>query len=122
MPRPSSPARVRITTGLRQAADYLESHPAVPISEYGWDLLAFPARGTPDSAARAEVRRVAAVLGVRAGTDGPGGYYRAVRDFGPVTYRFVHVPASRRAARGAQPASVDAASSGPGMPGEELPG
>jgi hypothetical protein len=122
MPRSSSPARVRVITGLRQAADYLESHPAVPVSEYGWDLLAFPALGTPDSAARAEVRRVAAVLGVRAGTDGPGGYYRAVQDFGPVTYRFVPVPASRQVARSAQPAPDDAASSSSGVSGEGLSG
>jgi hypothetical protein len=91
-------ARARVIAGLRQAADYLDAHPGVPVSEPGWDLLAFPAPGTRDPAGRAEVDRVAAVLGVRPGTAVPGGHYRAVRAFGPVTYQFIHITAREQAA------------------------
>jgi hypothetical protein len=94
----SVPARARVTDGLRQAADYLDQHPDVPVSEHGWTLLSFPAPGD-DDAGRAEVDRVAAVLGVTHVDDtADGGHYRAVRTFGPVTYKIVHIPARQQAA------------------------
>jgi hypothetical protein len=93
-----APARERVTSGLRQAADYLDQHPDVPVIEHGWTLLSFPPRDD-DTTGRAEVDRVAAVLGVTPRDDtADGGHYRAVRAFGPVTYEFVHVPARQQAA------------------------
>src|SRR5450755_4537522 len=92
------PARARVTSGLRQAADYLDQHPGIPVSEHGWTLLSFPPRDD-DDADRAEVDRVAAILGVTPADDtADGGHYRAVLAFGPVTYEFVHIPARQQAA------------------------
>jgi hypothetical protein len=63
-------ARAQVISGLRQAADYLDRHPAVPVSEHGWTLLSFPGRDS-DDAGRAAVNKVAAMLGVTARDDTP---------------------------------------------------
>jgi hypothetical protein len=90
--------RAHLITGLRQLADYLDTHPAIPVTASGWDLLSFPQRHGDDQAERAEVDRVADLLGREVCDDTTyGGHYVAARTFGPVTYRFVHVPARRRA-------------------------
>jgi hypothetical protein len=91
-------ARARVINGLREATDYLDRHPAVPVSGHGWTLHSFPARGS-DDAGRAAVDEVAATLGVSARDDtADGGHYRAVKSFGLVTYEFVHVSSAYRAA------------------------
>lgn len=91
-------ARAWVISGLREAADYLDQHPGVPVSEHGWTLLSFPGRAS-DDAGHAAVDQVAAILGVTARDDTPGGgHYRAVKSFGPVTYEFVHVSTGYRAA------------------------
>jgi hypothetical protein len=36
------PARARVISGLRQAADYLDQHSDVPVGEHGWTLLSTP--------------------------------------------------------------------------------
>jgi hypothetical protein len=91
-------ARAQVISGMREAADYLDQHPAVPVSEHGWTLLSFPDRDS-DDAGHAAVDEVAAVLGVTVRDDTPsGGHYRAVKSFGPVTYEFVHVSSGSRAA------------------------
>ena len=91
-------ARAQVISGLREAADYLDQHPGVPVSEHGWTLLSFPGRAS-DDAGHAAVDEVAAMLGVTVKDDTPGGgHYRAVKSFGPVTYEFVHVSSGYQAA------------------------
>lgn len=89
---PANPLpRSRIIRGLRELADYLDCHPAVPVHEEGWDLLVF-ADGVSQEGGRAEVDQVASVLGVAAAADNPhGGLYTARRAFGPITYHFIHL-------------------------------
>ena len=65
-------ARARVISGLRQAADYLDHYPEVPVSEHGWTLHSLPGRAS-DAAGRAAVDQVAAMLGVTARDDTPGG-------------------------------------------------
>jgi hypothetical protein len=90
-------ARTEVISGLRQLADYLDRHPAVPVSEFGWDVRAFARRDT-DETARAQVDQIAAVLDVQVHDDTEdGGHYYAAKTFGLITYKFVHVPARRRA-------------------------
>ncbi|HEX5495854.1 MAG TPA: hypothetical protein VFX70_14885 [Mycobacteriales bacterium] len=86
--------RAAAVAGLRQLADFLESHPQVPApGRYDTDITLFT-RGNTDTdegACRVEVDRVAAALGVAATS---GEHYTAVRTFGPVNYRIVHIPAA----------------------------
>jgi hypothetical protein len=93
---PSRSQRAEIIDGLRQVADYLDTHPGAPVAPYGWDLMDFPPRGT-DAEGRAAVDQVAAVLGVTPHDDTEGGHYTAARTFGRIRYRYVHISARRRA-------------------------
>src|SRR6266566_3784119 len=91
-------ARIQVIDGLRQFADYLDYHPDVPVCEFGWDLNNYPL--DPDeSARRAEVDRVAAILGVPPDDQThDGGHYKVAKTFGRITYQHVCVPDRRRAA------------------------
>jgi hypothetical protein len=89
----ADPARHRaeFITGLRALADYLQDSPAVPVPPYGHDVRVCTF-GT-DPACRAEVDRVAALIGADIADDtGRGGHYLAARAFGPVRYQIVHIP------------------------------
>jgi hypothetical protein len=85
-------ARSQTIFGLRQLADYLETHPGLPVKEYGFDLTIYPQADT-DTAGRAEVDRIAGILGVTP-TDNTekGGHYIASKTFGRIAYRAVHIP------------------------------
>lgn len=84
--------RSKVIAGLRQLADYLHDHPAVPVAPFGWDVLAH-AKADSEQAERAEVDRIAAILGVPVTDDtAEGGHYRAIRSFGLITYEAVHIP------------------------------
>lgn len=90
--------RTKVITGLRQLADYLEAHPGVPVTRLGWDLNIYPDRADGDAVARAEVDRVATVLGVPVTDETPrGGHYIASRAFGLISYAAVHIPARQMA-------------------------
>lgn len=89
-------ARHQTITGLRELADFLEANPSVPVHEYG-DTFDVFARTGDDASAAALVDNVAALLGVPVDDDRPhGGHYKAVRSFGRMTYRIVHIPDQRR--------------------------
>jgi hypothetical protein len=91
--------RTKVITGLRQLADHLETHPDVPVTRHGWDLNIYPDRGDGDGPARAEVDRIAAILGVQVNDETPrGGHYIASRAFGLISYAAVHIPAREMAA------------------------
>lgn len=84
--------RSKVTGGLRQLADWLDAHPDVPVCPYGWDLHIYP-HLADEAAGRAEVDRIAAMLGVHVTDETQdGGHYRAIRSFGLITYEAVHIP------------------------------
>lgn len=100
--------RTNVIDGLRQLADYLASHPDVPVGPLGWDVQVF--KLDPDEAARRdEVGRIAAILGVQV-TDNTaiGGRYTASRAFGEVTYEAICIPDRRRAVHQALMSYADA--------------
>src|ERR1700722_14612153 len=86
----NSQERQRLTTGLRELADFLDQNPQVPAPRRA-DLLVFPASGS-DAEMFAEVDAIAEEISVTASREGEVGHYRAVRDFGPVQYRAVAIP------------------------------
>ncbi|NVI88065.1 hypothetical protein [Actinomadura sp. BRA 177] len=91
-------ARQQTITGLRALADFLEANPAVPVEEYGHNLI-LSVRNMDDASAAALVDRTAALLGVEVTDDTHwGGHYTATRAFGRITYRIVHIPEQARAA------------------------
>jgi hypothetical protein len=86
-------ARTQTISGLRALADFLENNPAVPVSEFGWEVSHYP-EGT-DQEQKAEVDRIAALLSVAPDNRR---HYMASKTFGRITYRAVHIPARRMAA------------------------
>lgn len=74
--------RAAVIRGLRDLADFLETHPEVPVS-FGANHIAYHARGT-DEAKRADIDRIAKILGVTP-TD-HNGHYDTRRQFGAVAY------------------------------------
>jgi len=81
--------RAALIAGLRDLANYLDSNPDVPAPVYS-QVYAFPPEAEW-AEMRADVRAVAARLGVTAYRTG-GGHVFAARSFGPVEYRIVAIP------------------------------
>ena len=101
-------ARTQVISGLRQLADYLDNHPDVPVCEFGWDILTFPREDT-EVAGRAEVDRVAAILGVHPDDEiADHGHYTARNTFARITYEIIHITDRRRAAHQALMSYADA--------------
>jgi len=79
-----------VIAGLANAAAFLETHPGLPFGNTDNPLHVSVYGGT-DEENRAEVDRIAVILGVAAGTE-PGTHYAAVRDFGGgVAYKAVAI-------------------------------
>ena len=95
---PNQVSREDITKGLRQLADYLDAHPAVPVAPYGWDLLV-STHLENDPEGIAEIDHIAALLGVTVDDQtSAGGHYTATRAFGPITYSAFHILTRSKAA------------------------
>jgi hypothetical protein len=89
--------REQFITGLRELADYLEAHPAVPVPVYGTDITV-GADPTEDGG-RGQVAHIAAMLGATITDDTrQGGHFTATRMFGPIGYTVVSIPATVMAA------------------------
>ncbi|MEV0589312.1 hypothetical protein [Nonomuraea sp. NPDC050310] len=79
--------RREIVEDLRSLADFLESHPELPTPRHV-DVMVFPRHEAPaDADAVAEVRRIAAQLGVR--LNERSGHYTATHMIGHVSYRVI---------------------------------
>lgn len=90
--------RAKVIDGLVELAAYLEAHPDLPVAPFGWDLNIYT-QDDDEAACRAEVDRIAAVLGAQVNDDtGRGGHYRTQRSFGLISYAAVHVSARQSAA------------------------
>lgn len=108
IPIPRVPTRTEVSSGLRQLADYLDAHPDIPVALFGWDLLV-GADGDNDTAKKAELDRIAAVLGVPVDYKSAGtGHYSAVRSFGPISYHAYHVTTKAKATYQAHMTYADA--------------
>ncbi|MFI7230625.1 hypothetical protein ACIBO5_46090 [Nonomuraea angiospora] len=89
--------RDALIAGLIALAGFLKAHPEVPVSVAPVIIRAFPANG-PDHQMRAEVDKVAALLGTEIDPDHlPHGHYMTAIDFGPVRYEFTAILAAVRA-------------------------
>jgi hypothetical protein len=89
----TSRSRARLIVDLRRFADFLESRADLPAPAY-LDVLVFPTAGT-DSAMRAEIDRIATVLGTD--TEEDGGHYATGTAVGLISYRVVAILADSRA-------------------------
>lgn len=86
-------ARTQLIDGLRALADFLENEPDVPVNSWATISYSVSAKDLDtddrdqDDAERAEVDRVAAILGVTPTENDSSSHYTAMRAFGPVEYR-----------------------------------
>ena len=88
--------RQAFITGLRDLADYLDRHPAVPVPRHGTDIQL--CASSADDGGCAQVDYFARQLGVRVENElAYSGHYRAVRSFGPVGYRIIAISDARMA-------------------------
>jgi hypothetical protein len=83
--------RQALISGLRALADFLESNPDVPAPAYT-DVLVFPP-SAPDGENRREVNVIASLIGSETRTYSSHRHYATSRQFGPVEYRAVAIPA-----------------------------
>jgi hypothetical protein len=90
-------ARTEFITGLRDLATYLETHPGVPVPAFGTSIDLHAA--ATDDGGRGQVAHIAAQLGTTVTDDTRrGGHLTATRQFGPVAYTVVSIPATVMAA------------------------
>lgn len=80
--------RAQVIDGLRELADFLETHPDLPAPDY--PQLNFYPRGD-DQAERDGVDRIAAILGVRPTASAGGTHYEVTRRFGGVRYAAIAI-------------------------------
>jgi hypothetical protein len=96
-------ARHQTISGLRALADFLETNPAVPVREYGFDLSVYTSDRHSDACQRTEIGRIAALLNAtpidRTAT---GGHLTVFKTFGRITYQAVHIPSRAWAAHKAR--------------------
>jgi len=85
--------RTEFITGLRELAAYLETHPGVPVPKHGTSVSLY-ADATEDGG-RGQVAHIAALLGATVTDDTRnGGHLTATREFGPIGYAIVSIPAT----------------------------
>ncbi|WP_242890129.1 hypothetical protein [Actinomadura litoris] len=87
--------RAACIRGLRDLADFLESHPYLPMPVC---VRVGPLVVGDDDQQRAAVDRIANVLGVEPVSNADDTHYEAERSFGPVAYEATAIRASRMAA------------------------
>ena len=88
--------RQAFITGLRDLADYLDQHPAVPVPRYGTEV--YLSASSTDDGGCAQVDHFARQLGVTPQDElDCTGHYSAARSFGPVGYRMIAISADAMA-------------------------
>src|SRR2546427_426565 len=88
--------REAFITGLRDLADYLASHPAVPVPPYGTEIHL--CASSADDGGCTQVNRFARQLDATVENSlAHSGHYEAVRSFGPVGYRMTAISDARMA-------------------------
>ena len=82
--------RQAFVTGLRDLADYLDQHPAVPVPRYGTEIH-LPAASADDGGC-AQVTQFARHTGATVENNlARSGHYEAACAFGPVSYRMTAI-------------------------------
>jgi hypothetical protein len=77
-------------TGLRDLANYLASHPAVPVPRYGTEI--YLSASSTDDGGCAEVDHFARQLDITpVNSVAHNGHYQAARCFGPIGYRMLAI-------------------------------
>lgn len=86
--------RSAFVQGLRDLADFIETHPDLPLPDPSSTVSPYLGSSVPatDEHRRAEVDRIASILGVTASETGHH-HYIAVRHFGPIAYKAVAINA-----------------------------
>ena len=83
-------SRQAFITGLRDLADYLASHPAVPVPAYGTEI--YLSASSTDDGGCVQVTQFARQLGITPPEAvSYSGHYEAARFFGPVGYRMIAI-------------------------------
>ena len=91
-------SRQAFITGLRDLADYLDQHSAVPVPRYGTEV--YLSAASTDDGGCAQVDQFARELGITPPTRiSYSGHYEAVRRFGPVGYRMIAISDAAMARR-----------------------
>ena len=89
--------RTATIAGLRALADFLEATPDLPVP-WGAVSITYFADRTDDAGMRAEIDRVAGLLGTEIDPARlPFSHYRTGLDFGPVRYEAIAILAAARA-------------------------
>jgi hypothetical protein len=92
-PTPEQRRRAEFIADLRRMADFLAANTDIPLDTYPSLDVSYHPRGT-DEQELAEVERVAAMLGVEAAPESEGSsHVVAVKEFGSVRYKAIHIPA-----------------------------
>lgn len=92
--------RAAYSAGLRALAEFLDTHPGLPVPRYSFSTGLTVYVSGSDADQRAEVDRIAGILGTAAREFGPG-LYMAERQFcSPVAYQVFAVPESATDASG----------------------
>ena len=87
----SPPQRQALISGLRALAEFLESNPDVPAPEYT-DVLVFPPHAS-HTENQSEIDMIASLIGSGTEISPVRRHYATSRQFGPVGYRAVAIPA-----------------------------
>ncbi|WP_433463951.1 hypothetical protein [Spirillospora sp. CA-128828] len=82
--------RTAFVQGLRELAAFIEAHPDLPVPHSDSSVGPYLGNSTPDTdqQRRAEVDRIASILGVTTSGDS---HYKASRRFGPIAYTAVAI-------------------------------
>jgi len=92
--------RAGFIASLRQLADFLAANPAAPVPTYG-TFIQLHADDYEDGG-KAQVDRIARLLGAAITDRTPDGHYTATRSFGCIEYAVSAIPGTWRAMRDAQ--------------------
>jgi hypothetical protein len=83
--------RQALISGLRELAGFLENHPEVPTPNYA-DVLVFPPH-VSHTEHQSEIDKIASLIGSGTETSSYRRHYMTSRQFDPVGYRAVAIPA-----------------------------
>ena len=85
--------RRAVVDGLRELADFVETHPKMPVDLTSWAIQYSVIKNTfpTEADGHAEVDRVADLLGVEATTLHDGEWYMAARSFGAIEYKAIRI-------------------------------